>query len=58
MENKELLFPEITYVQPDRNRKDVGMLKQAVLSAENVYSPNRVRLYDLYHDIVTIDGHL
>lgn len=55
---KELLLPEITYVSPDRNRKDVGLLKQAILSAESVYNANRVRLYDLYHDIVTIDGHL
>lgn len=55
---KELLVPEITYVQPDRNRKDVGMLKQAILCAESVLAPYRTYLYDLYHDIVTIDGHL
>lgn len=53
-----LLIPEITYVSPDRNRKDVGLLKLAILTAESVYNANRVRLYDLYHDIVTIDGHL
>lgn len=56
--DKELIIPEITYVSPDRNRKDTGSLKRAILSAESVYNPNRVRLYDLYHDIVTIDGHL
>ena len=55
---KQLIVPEITYVQPDRNRKDVGLLKQAILSAESIYAANRVRLYDLYHDIITIDGHL
>lgn len=56
--DKELIIPEITFVSPDRNRKDTGSLKRAILSAESVYNPNRVRLYDLYHDIVTIDGHL
>ena len=58
MESKDLIIPEITYVSPDRNRKDTGTLKRAILAAESVYAPNRVRLYDLYNDIVTIDGHL
>lgn len=58
METKQLIVPEITYVAPDRNRKDIAHLKQAILSAESIYAANRVRLYDLYHDLVTIDGHL
>ena len=56
--DKQLIVPEITYVAPDRNRKDIAHLKQAILSAESIYAANRVRLYDLYHDLVTIDGHL
>lgn len=49
---------DITQVSPDRNRKDVGMLKAAVERAESVQAPSRAKLYDLYHDVVTIDGHL
>lgn len=49
---------DITQVAPNRNRKDVGMLKAAIERAESVQVPNRVQLYDLYHDVTTIDGHL
>ncbi len=49
---------DIKQVSPDRNRKDVGMLKAAIERAESQLSPNRVKLYDLYQDITTIDGHL
>lgn len=53
-----VIVSEMTQVAPDRNRKDVGKLKQAILSAERIQTPNRSKLYDLYHDMVTIDGHL
>ena len=53
-----VVFQEIRLVAPDRHRKDVGSLSQAVRRAEAVEVPNRAKLMDLYHDIVTIDGHL
>jgi hypothetical protein len=49
---------EMTFVSPDRNRKDAGMLKAAIQAAESIFIPNRYRLYDIYHDMITIDGHL
>ncbi|MEG0559991.1 MAG: DUF935 family protein [Muribaculaceae bacterium] len=49
---------DFTLVSPDRNRKDISTLKSALLRAESIQLPNRVRLYDLYHDLVTLDGHL
>ena len=53
-----IIVQEIKLVSPDRNRKDVGNLKQAIERAESVELPNRYKLMDLYHDVVTIDGHL
>ena len=53
-----VIIQEIKLVAPDRNRKDVGKLKSAIERAESIQLPNRYRLYDLYHDVVTIDGHL
>ena len=53
-----IIVQEIKLVSPDRNRKDVGTLKQAIERAESVTLPNRYRLMDLYHDVVTLDGHL
>lgn len=52
------LIHDLTIVSPDRNRKDVQSLKNAVESAEQVHFPNRVLLYDLYHDIWSMDGFL
>ena len=49
---------DITQVSPSRGRKDVGMLRSGIERAESIYTPNRSKLYDLYHDIITIDGHL
>lgn len=57
-DNSAIIINDIVEVSPDRNRKDVGKLKQAIERAECIQLPNRVRLYDLYHDVVTIDGHL
>lgn len=56
--NQGVIVQQIVHVAPDRNRKDVGTLKQALERAESVYLPNRYRLYDLYHDVVSLDGHL
>lgn len=52
------IIQELTLVSPDRNRKDVGKLKVALERAESIYTPSRTQLYDLYHDVATIDGHL
>lgn len=49
---------DLRLVAPDRNRKDVGKLKAAIERAESITLPNRYKLMDLYHDVVTIDGHL
>lgn len=52
------IIQDLTLVSPNRNRKDVQDLKTAVTSAELVYFPNRVLLYDLYHDVISLDGFL
>ncbi|PXY44513.1 phage portal protein family protein [Flavobacterium hydrophilum] len=61
MENKEkepFIIHDLTLVAPDRSSKDIGKLKESVVTAESVYYPNRVMLYDLYHDILSMDGFL
>lgn len=57
-EQPTYIIQEINLVSPDRTRKDIQNLKKSVLSAESVHYPNRVLLYDLYHDIVSMDGYL
>jgi len=52
------LIHDLTVVSPNRNRKDIQSLKSAVESAELIHYPNRTLLYDLYHDVTTMDGHL
>lgn len=52
------LIHDFTQVSPDRSRKDVQSLKQGVESAELIHFPNRVLLYDLYHDVLSMDGFL
>lgn len=52
------IIQDINLVSPDRSRKDVQSLKDSVINAESIHYPNRVRLYDLYHDVVTMDGFL
>lgn len=54
----DLIINDFIHVAYDRNRKDMATLKSAVESAESVYIPNRARLYDLYHDVLTLDAHL
>ncbi len=41
----------------DRSRKDIATWRNALISAESVWFPNRSRLYDLYEDVI-LDGHL
>ena len=53
-----IIVHDLTQVAPDRSRKDVGKLKAALVRAESIHNPNRVQLYDIYHDITTIDAHL
>ena len=53
-----VIIQDLTLISPDRSRKDVQNLKNSVISAEQVYFPNRVLLYDLYHDILSLDGFL
>lgn len=55
---KNVIINDMSQVAPDRNRKDAGKLKAAIERAESIYTPNRTQLYDLYHDVLTIDGHL
>lgn len=57
-ETPTYIVHDLTLVSPDRSRKDIKTLKEAVSSAEQIYYPNRVQLYDLYHDVYTIDGFL
>lgn len=55
---KELVVQELSLVAPNRNRKDIGTLKAAIQRAESVQLPNRTQLYDTYHDVMSLDGHL
>ncbi|MDR1984992.1 MAG: DUF935 domain-containing protein [Prevotellaceae bacterium] len=55
---QKVIINDLTLVAPDRNRKDIAKLKSSIQRAESIYTPSRVQLYDLYHDITTIDGHL
>ncbi len=55
---QKTVIQDLTLVAPDRNRKDVGKLKTAVERAESIHMPSRTALYDLYHDVVSLDGHL
>ena len=53
-----IIIQDINLVAPDRGRKDIQNLKNSVVSAESIHYPNRVQLYDLYHDVVSMDGFL
>jgi hypothetical protein len=49
---------DLTLVAPNRESKDIAKLKSAIINAEAIHYPNRVLLYDLYHDVISLDGHL
>lgn len=55
--NAPLVIQELNVMSADRSRKDVGDWRSAHQAAEAIHFPNRVRLYDLYDDIM-LDGHL
>ncbi|MDD4217463.1 MAG: DUF935 family protein [Bacteroidales bacterium] len=55
---QNVIVYDLTLSSPDRNSKDIGSLKSAILRAESITLPNRHLLYDLYHDVKSIDGHL
>lgn len=55
--DKEIIINELNIRSVDRSRKDIATWRGALRSAESMYYPNRVRLYDLYEDII-LDGHL
>lgn len=59
-EKKEptIVVQDLTLVAADRSPKDIGKLKSAIINAEAINFPNRSQLYDLYHDVVSLDGHL
>jgi len=48
---------EVNIRSADRSSKDISTWRDALRTAESVYYPRRVRLYDLYADIL-LDGHL
>ena len=54
----KLIIHDMTLVAPDRSRKDIGRLKTAIESTERIHIPSQYELYDIYHAITTIDGHL
>lgn len=54
----DVLVHDLTLVSPDRNRKDMQTLKTGIIAAEQIMFPNRSYLYDLYHDVRSIDGFL
>ncbi|AYD48211.1 phage portal protein family protein [Arachidicoccus soli] len=54
---KNLVVQEINMISVDRSPKDIANWRDALINAENVFYPNRTRLYDLYKD-VELDGHL
>lgn len=55
---QNVIVYDLTLSSPDRNSKDISSLKSAILRAESITLPNRHLLYDLYHDVKSIDGHL
>ena len=55
---KETIVINETIIRPiDRQVKDIEYWRSGHIAAERVVYPNRVRLYDLYHDVI-LDGHL
>jgi len=56
-EKSEIVINELIIRSVDRSKKDIATWRNALVSAESVYFPNRSRLYDIYDDI-TLDGHL
>lgn len=56
-EEPKLIVQDIRVQSVDRSRKDIQNFKMALVGAESITLPNRVKLYDLYSHIL-LDGHL
>jgi hypothetical protein len=56
-QNPQLIVQELRILAPDRSKKDIGDMHNALVSAESVYSPQRAQLFHLY-DRIMLDGHL
>lgn len=56
-EAKNMIVADIVIRNVDRSMKDVRSWRNALENASSVHYPNRVRLYDLYEEIL-LDGHL
>jgi len=54
----KLVVNDIRIQSANRNSKDIGELKTALIAAESVHYPNRSRLNDLYKQMTDFDGHL
>lgn len=54
---QNMIVADIVIRNVDRSMKDVGKWRNALENASSVHYPNRVRLYDLYEDVL-LDGHL
>src|ERR1700754_863594 len=55
---KETIVINETIIRPiDRQVKDIEYWRSGHIAAERVVYPNRVKLYDLYEDVI-LDGHL
>ena len=55
--DNNIVINELVIRSANRNKKDIETWRNALISAESVYFPNRTKLYDLYEDII-LDGHL
>ena len=56
-ESGQINISELVLKAPYRQSTDIQKWRNAILSAENIYNPNRTQLYDLYVDMM-LDGHL
>ena len=59
MANKtpDIIVQNITIKQPNRKSTDIQVWRDAIKSFENTQNPSRVKLYDLYDDVL-LDGHI
>jgi len=53
----KLVVNQLNLISADRSRKDIGTFKDALQSAEMIEFPQRVKLYNLYEDVM-LDGHV
>lgn len=55
--SESVVIQDIKITQANRQSKDIASFKQAVQSAESVFSPSNVLLFDIYK-VILGDGHL